>query len=408
MQMKPSTYRTFTFEQARATSLALAPPPQPEQCELALAAGRTLLEDVVAGESLPALATSAVDGYALNAGDETLRRRVLEEITAGRLAANQLSPGSASRIMTGAPLPPGADAVIMVEETDEQNGVVQLRRAPRPGENVIAPGFNLRAGEVVLARGAALGAAEIALLAAVGRRTVEVARQPLVAVLSTGDELVAHDEPLSGSMVRDSNQPGLLAAIAAAGARPLGLGRVRDDRPQQQRAIERGLAAADVLILSGGVSVGSRDLIKPILAELGTIHFGRVAVRPGRPLTFASVGEKLVFGLPGFPVSSLVTFELFVRPLLLLAQGRRQIERPLVTVRLQHDYGRQPDRVDFARAVVSLVEGRLHAVTTGPQGSSRLLSLVGANALLRVEPGEQPARQGDQLPAILTGPLRGE
>lgn len=367
--------------------------------------GRVLAEDVVADAPLPDVPKSAVDGYALRAADGDAPRQVLAEITAGAAGDVTVTPGAAVRIMTGAPLPLGADAVIMVEQTAEEGGVLTVRRAPAAGEAVHVPGQDIAAGELVLARGTALGPAEVGLLATVGRARVLAYRRPVVAVLATGDEVYEPDGPPIPGGVRDSNRYALLAAAHEAGCETVSLGIAPDDEAVQRRAIRDGLARADVLLTSGGVSMGTRDLVKPLLAELGTVHFGRVAFKPGKPTTFATVGAKLAFGLPGYPVSSLVSFEVFVRPALRLLQGDARPERPAARVALAEPIQPAPDRPEYQRAVVRLEGGRLIARTTGAQGSSRLLSLRGANALLLVPPGQRRYEAGDELDALLTGPL---
>jgi molybdenum cofactor synthesis domain-containing protein len=237
-----------------------------------------------------------------------------------------------------------------------------------------------------------------------GLKGVTVFRRPRVAVLSTGDELVEPWEDAGPAKIRDSNRYALMAAVEGAGAVALTLGMVKDDRSEQQERIRAGLDAADVLITSGGVSMGVKDLVKGILEEMGTVHFGRVSMKPGKPFTFATVEGKTAFGLPGFPVSSLVTFELFVRPSLLKMQGFLKVNRPRVEAVLDHDVTPAADRSEFQRAVVRWEAGELRATTTGLQASGRLLSMVGANALLMFAPGER-RRAGERIMAILTGPV---
>ena len=243
-------------------------------------------------------------------------------MTAGRLAHAQLRKGTAVYIMTGGTLPLEADAVVMVEEVEQTDGRAVLHHRPARGENVHPPGMDLTRGQHILAAGSRIGAAEVGLLATVGCARVPVYRRPRVAVLATGDELVEpHQTPPPGS-VRDSNRYALMAAVEDAGAEVVWHAHARDDEQELERAMREGLAAADVLITSGGVSMGTRDLIKPLLERMATIQFGRVSFKPGKPLTFATTDDnKLAFGLPGFPVSSLVTFEVFVRPALLKLGG---------------------------------------------------------------------------------------
>ncbi len=259
-------------------------------------------------------------------------------------------------------------------------------------------------GELVLARGTPLGAAEIGLLATVGRVRIQAYRRPLVAVLATGDEVHEPDAPLSAGGIRDSNRYTLLAAAREAGCATISLGIARDDAALQRAAILAGLERADVLLTSGGVSMGTRDLIKPLLAELGTVHFGRIAFKPGKPTTFATVRDKLVFGLPGYPVSSLVSFEVFVRPALRRMQGDTRPDRPRISVVLRDPIQSSDDRPEYQRAIVAWEDGRLVARSTGAQGSSRLLSLRGANALLLVPASGKTHAPGEEMEALLTGP----
>jgi len=405
VQMQASRYPMISAQSAIETILAKTSVLNTEELALQAATGRVLAETVVADDDMPPFAASAVDGYALRIDDGLAPRRVLSEIIAGSTAETTITPGTAARIMTGAPLPPGADAVIMVEQTSERDGSVQIEEVPRQGDNVYPRGLDITGGQTVLIEGSNLGSAEIGLLATVGRTRVTVYRRPVVAILSTGDELIEPDEPLRAGSIRDSNRYALFGAILEAGGVPLSLGKVQDDESAQEALIREGLSQADVVLTSGGVSVGSRDLIKPILARIGTIHFGRIAFKPGKPTTFATVDNKLVFGLPGFPVSSLVSFEVFVRPALQKMQGRRRVHRPVVQATITHSLTPSADRTEFQRAQVHWSQGRLVAAATGAQRSSRLLSLVGANALLRIPPGGEAIPAGSLVEAHLVGDI---
>jgi molybdopterin molybdotransferase len=400
-----ATYTMLPVAEAAAIILAHTEPLGTERLPASAAYGRVLARELRAPHPMPPFDASTVDGYAVLAGDPSPRRQVLAVVTAGRPVATPVRAGTAVRIMTGAPLPPGADAVIMQEFTREDDGYVVLERGVRPGENVNPCGQDIAAGQVVLSPGTPLGPAELGLLATLGIAEVEVYRRPRVAVLSTGDELVEPDQEAPYGAIRDSNRPALLAAVREAGGEPLSLGIARDDAAEQRRLVERGLAEADVLVTSGGVSVGTRDLIKPLLEELGTVYFGQVALKPGKPLTFAKVGPKAVFGLPGNPVSSLVSFEVFVRPALRKMQGYARLHRPTVAVTLAHAVRPTPDRTEYQRAIVTWRPDGLYARTTGLQSSSRLLSLVGANALLHIPPGTDTLPAGSRVQALLLGEL---
>ncbi len=376
-----------------------------EEASALAADGRILAEDVYAGAPIPDMPKSAVDGYALIADDGIAPRRVLAELTAGNASGISLTPGTAVRIMTGAPVPPGATAVIMVEQTEEHDGMLTIRHPVSLGNSIHTIGQDIANGELVLARGSVIGSAEIGLLATIGQTRIKLYRRPIVAVLATGDEVFAPDGlPIAGG-VRDSNSYALLAAARDAGCETIALGIARDDAATQEAAILNGLEQADVLLTSGGVSMGTRDLIKPLLAKLGTVHFGRIAFKPGKPTTFATIGKKLAFGLPGYPVSSLVSFEVFVRPALRRLQGDPHPDRPRVSVTLLDPIHSSPDRPEYQRAIVSWMNGRLVARSTGGQGSSRLLSLRAANALVHVPASGSIFQPGETLEALLVGPL---
>jgi molybdenum cofactor synthesis domain-containing protein len=372
-----------------------------EEVRLGDALGRVLAEEVFAAEDTPSFPASAKDGFAVIAGDGSLRREIVGEQMAGAPAGIVVRPGTAARIMTGAPLPQGADAVVMVEYTEEAGGSVRLLRAVEPGQDVRPAGQDLAAGEQVLAAGTALGPPGVGLLAAVGRGRVQVYRRPRVAVLSTGDELVEPDQTLGPGLIRNSNRYALQASACAAGADVVWTAHARDEEGELSHLMAEALTQADVLLTSGGVSMGQRDLVKPLLREMGEVHFGRVAQKPGKPLTFATIQGRLAFGLPGFPVSSLVSFELYVRPALRKMQGYVGLQRPRRDVVLRHSIDRQPDRLEFQRAVVMEREGMYWAETTGLQVSGRLRSLVGANALLVLPARRAHFDKGETVEAIL-------
>jgi molybdopterin molybdotransferase len=393
-------------EEALEIILDRAKPLGIETVELTTAHGRILAEDITADADLPGLPRSSVDGYAVVSGDDAHELTVLEEVTAGRLAHAQVSRGTAVRIMTGGTLPQGSDSVAMVEDVDEVDGHAVLQRRPRQGENVHPPGMDLARGQSVLRKGIRIGAAEVGLLATVGCARVAVYRKPRVGVLATGDELVEPDETPPPGSVRDSNRYALMAAAEDAGAEIIWQAHALDDEAELERAMRSALEVADVLLTSGGVSMGTRDLIKPLLEKMATIHFGRVAFKPGKPLTFATTSEgKLAFGLPGFPVSSLVTHEVFVRPALLKLSGAERVFRPRVEAALGHEIRPDPVRLEFQRATVTWEDHRFVARTTGLQASSRLMSIVGANALLELQPGTESLPKGTMVQALLLANL---
>jgi molybdenum cofactor synthesis domain-containing protein len=371
--------------------------------------GYVLAEDVTAPANLPPAERSAVDGYAVVAQPGPLRLRVLRELTAGQSADLLLDTETAVRIMTGGVLPPGADAVVMVEDTEERDSVVTIKTSSRAGDNVQAAGLDAKQGQVVLTAGKRIGPAEVGMLATVGQTRVKVYPKPRVAVLATGDEVVEPEEEPPVGYVRDSNRYAVIAAAIEAGCEVVWSAHTIDDEAKLERAMRDAIAVADVLITSGGVSMGTRDLIKPLFAGLGEIHFGRIAFKPGKPLTFASVqkpdGPTYLFGLPGFPVSSLVTFEVFVRPALRRLQGLAQVHRPRILVELAHEIQPDAGRLEYHRAVVRWQDDRLVATSTGKQTSSRLITMVGANALLEIPSGTESLAAGSRVPALLTGEI---
>jgi molybdenum cofactor synthesis domain-containing protein len=404
-----SPYPMITVAEATQEIQSRVSPLPPIEVGFREALGYVLAEDVTAPDDLPPAERSAVDGYAVVAQPGPLRLRVLRELTAGQSADLLLDHETTVRIMTGGVLPPGADAVVMVEDTEERDSVVGISTSPKAGDNVQAAGLDARRGQVVLSAGRRIGPPEVGMLATVGRTRVRVYPKPKVAVLATGDEVVEPEEEPPVGYVRDSNRPAVIAAAIEAGCEVVWSGHAADEPEKLERAMREALAVADVLITSGGVSMGTRDLIKPLLAGLGEIHFGRIAFKPGKPLTFATIqkegGQAYAFGLPGFPVSSLVTFEVFVRPALRRLQGLQQVHRPRVTVELAHEVQPDGSRLEYHRATVRWQGDRLVATSTGKQTSSRLITMVGANALLEIPSGDEPLPAGSRVPALLTGEL---
>jgi molybdopterin molybdotransferase len=373
-----------------------------EEVHLARAAGRVLAEDLVAPAQLPPFPSSAVDGYAIRSEDGGGRLSVVGESAAGRPFDGELPQAGAARILTGGVLPAGADSVVMVEDVEQGPGWVLVPAGYPAGRNYHRPGDDLRRGEIVLRRGDALGSAELGLAAALGFPRLRVHRRPRVALMSTGDELVEVGETPGPGQIVDSNRWALLAALGEAGAIVTLLG-LAPDRPEPLRDLVVGaLAEHDVLVTSGGVSVGTHDLVKPLLEGLGEVQVGRVKLRPGKPFTFATLPEgRLAFGLPGFPVSSLVTFEVFVRPALRRMQGFSRLQRPVLPVRLGYDARASADRTEYQRVTLTKEGGDLVAETTGSQSSSRLLSLAGAHALVRVPAGEDGFPAGTVVEAMI-------
>ena len=400
--MRASTYPLIDADDAAALVLKHTPVLGIEKVSLAHCVGRVLAEDLVAPSSLPAFPASAVDGYAVRAADAGKQLRVVGESAAGRPFDGKLTRGSAVRILTGGVLPDGADCVVMVEDVEEKGDLVTVPTSLKPGVNFHAPGADLRAGERVVVAGQQLGPAEIGLAAALGFPRLPVYRRPRVALMSTGDELVEVGGKPGRGQILDSNRWALLAVLREAGADVRGLGIGPDEPDALRKLVVEALREVDVLVTSGGVSVGTHDLIKPLLESLGNVHVGRVKLKPGKPFTFATLPEgKVAFGLPGFPVSSLVTFEVFVRPALRKMQGFAQLQRPTLPVRLGYDARATADRTEYQRVTLKREGRELVAETTGSQSSSRLMSLAGAHALVRIPPGDQGIKVGSTVEAII-------
>ncbi len=391
----------LTVADARARILDHFQPLPAERLPLDQAHRRVLAEDVIASIDLPAFANSAMDGYAVRLADTRGATReapitlpVSGEIPAGAPPPPPLAAGAAMRIMTGAPLPAGADSVVPVEETDDYPTSegraperITIFTAPSPAAHIRPAGQDVRAGTVVLKAGAELGPAAIGVLAALGCAAVPVHRRPVVAILSTGDELVSVDQAPAPGQLRDTNSYALAAAAELIGARPLRLGIARDQLPDVRAKLAEAVAAgADVILSSAGVSVGAYDVVKAAVQSDGALDFWRVRMRPGKPLAFGQVSGIPFIGLPGNPVSALVGFEVFVRPTILKLAGRRQWDPPAVRATLLeavHSDGRE----SYLRARLERRGGELAARLTGDQGSNLITSLVRANGLVIVPEG---------------------
>ncbi|MBI3811610.1 MAG: molybdopterin molybdotransferase MoeA [Nitrospirae bacterium] len=360
-----------------------------EKMDLLHSLGRVLAEPVVSVRDHPPWNSSAMDGYAVRHGElsqaseqRPVLLEVIEEIAAGVLPQKTVLPGQASRIMTGAPVPEGADAVIRVEDTRAEGKRVRILEAVESGENVRLRGEDLRAGNVVLAQNSVIGPAEVGLLASVGRSYVQVYQRPRVAILATGNELADLGEAISLDKIMNSNGYAVAAQVIEAGGVPVLLGVAKDTREELSNRLTPGLSA-DLILISGGVSVGEYDFVKEVLGELGvTMAFWKVAMKPGEPLAFGMLKAKPVFGLPGNPVSTMVTFEQFVRPVLRKMQGHTLLFRPVIEAILMERVTKNPGKTHFLRAVVRKTEDRYEVWTTGSQSSGVLTSMVKANGLL--------------------------
>ena len=356
-----------------------------EQVKLELSLGRVLAEDVHANRDLPPYDVSSMDGYALRSADLTgvpATLEIIEDIKTGDMPSKTLMPGQCACIMTGAPLPQGADAVIRVEDTEALPGNrVQINQAVKPGNDIRRRGENMRNGEGVLTLGTEITPGVIGVLATVKRARVRVYRRPRVAILSTGNELEGLDEPVDLNKIPDANSYALMAQTQALGIEPVLLGIARDDPDELARHLKCGLEY-DVLLVSGGTSVGVHDYVRPTIEALGArMLFWRVAMKPGHPVAFGKVGEKVIFGLPGNPVSSMVCFEQFVGPALRRMMGHACTHRRTIVARLTHNVRHQPGRTEFIRVMLAQKPGGYAATSTGAQGSGMLLSMARADGL---------------------------
>ena len=375
-----------------------------EKVSLLEAQGRVIAEDIYASRDIPPLDNSAMDGYAVRSEDiqqassgHSVRLEIIEDLPAGSVSRKTVGKGEAIRIMTGAPIPRGADTVVQVEDTAKEDRYTQIFRAVPSGENIRRAGEDVGKGDRVISKGDFIRPAEVGMLASVGRSFVSVYQRPLVAILCTGEELVDVDGELEEGKIVSSNSYTLAAQVKDAGAIPLQLGIARDRKEDIEQKLRQGIRA-DVLISSAGISVGDYDLVKDVLKDLGMeMVFWKVAMKPGKPLAFGTIGGKPAFGLPGNPVSSMVSFEQFVRPSLLKMMGYQQLFRPTIEAILKEDIRKEPGRRHYMRAVVSFERERYFVTTTGAQGSGMLISMVKANGLVIIPENQEKVRAGEKV-----------
>ena len=420
----------ISVEEARKRILDVVQRLAPETKPLARALGQVLAEDVTSPLTIPPLDNTAMDGYAVRAQDTAgasaerpVVLRVLGEVAAGYIYQGEVEPGTAVRIMTGAPIPRGANAVVPFEETDEPpgrvfgtfakgRGEVGVFKAANAGANLRYAGEDVTRGSLVLRAGTELNAAQIGVLASLGKPTVAVYRRPIVAVISTGDELLDLGEPHSEGKIYDANSYSIAALVQEAGgiAKPMGIS--RDTIEDLTARISEALVDADLLVTTAGVSRGDYDVVKDVLEREGEVGFWTVRMRPGKPLAFGTFprpsGDSRVphLGLPGNPVSSMVAFELFGRPALYKMAGRNGWERPTLRVTVEDRLENPDGRRFLARAIVSRREGRYVASLTGPQGSGILTSMALANALVVCPEDVASVEPGEEADAFMLGPVR--
>jgi molybdopterin molybdotransferase len=394
----------ITVEEALNKILSRIQPLGLERVNLLGGLGRVIGEDVVANRDIPPFDNSGMDGYAVRAEDiqnasfdHPVRLKVIGDLPAGFLSTQTVGRGQAIRIMTGAPIPEGADSVIPVEDTKDEDGFVSILKAVSIGESIRERGGDVRKGDPVISKGDIIRPSEIGMLASVGRSNVFVHQRPIVAILCTGEELVDVDGDLDGVKIVSSNSYTLAAQVRDCGAIPVQLGIAKDRKEEIKEKFLQGIRA-DVIISSAGISVGDYDFVKEVLNDLGVeMIFWKVAMKPGKPVVFGTLQGKWVFGLPGNPVSSMVSFEQFVRPSLLRMMGHRQIFRPVIEAVLREDIHKKSGMRYFIRGEVSMEKDSYQVTTTGPQGSGILKSMVKANGLIILPEDREIVRAGEKV-----------
>jgi molybdopterin molybdotransferase len=394
-----------TYEEARNIVLESVAPLGAERVETGRALGRTLAEDVPAPWPLPFFDNSAMDGYAVRADDCRGQARLVITgyIPAGGTASVDVAPGCAVKIMTGAPIPAGCDAVIPFEETQEADGHVVAKGQVAVRQHIRFRAEDVREGDVILPEGTPLRPPEISMLASLGKAFVPVYRKVRVAVLSTGDELIELGEPPSPGAIINSNSVAIAAAVRETGAEAVLLGIARDDMASHAEKISEGLKA-DALITTAGVSAGDRDLVREVLAELGVVsRFWRVDIKPGGPTAFGMKGGVPVFSLPGNPVSALITFQMFVRPALLRMMGRKKVVRPLVKATLSEEVRKKAGKVNFLRVAIEVRGGEYFASSAGDQNTGILRTMVLADALAVLPADRTSFAAGEKVDVFLLG-----
>ena len=404
--------------EARSRILDAVTPFDPHEVDRRDALGLVLAAPVDATEDVPPFANTAMDGYAVRAGDTAgaseagpVRLRVVDELAAGRAPSIAVGAGEAIRIMTGAPVPDGADAIVMVERTVTDGDGVLIAKEASPGDHIRPVGGDVRAGQRVFDAGTVLGPAALGVLASLDVATVSVHRRARVGVMSTGDELVERGA-LQPGQIRDSNRPMLLSLVTEAGCEPVDLGIARDDEAYIVSTIETALETCDVILTSGGVSMGEYDFVKAGLRRLSAERPGvdfewwQVKIKPAKPLVFGTLEGKPVFGLPGNPVSSSVSFELFARPALRKMMGHRDLLRPEVVAIAEHPMRRKADgKVYLERVRVRYADGRFHASRSGEQSSNVLSAMAAANGLTMLPDGDGVDTGGEVPVMLLADPL---
>lgn len=411
MKATDATEGLTQLQEAQRIVLVSTPTLGLEKISILDALGRVLGEDIVAERDNPPWNNSAMDGFAVRWEDikqehaiqKPVTLAVIEDVPAGKMPSKTVGAGQAIRIMTGAPIPKGADTVLKVEDTEHTPNSVRVFKPEQQGANIRPQGEDVTKGECIIAKGTQIRPGEAGMLAILAKSFVFVYQRPRVAILSTGDELADLDERFSEEKIINSNSYGIAAAVQEAGGIPFLLGIARDTPAALKEKISHGLTA-DILVLSGGVSMGDYDFTKTVFHELGAeMNFWKLAIRPGQPLAFGKIQGKLAFGLPGNPVSSMVTFEQLVRPAMLKMSGHLTYGRPVLQAVFQEKFSKRTDRRHFLRGVLTQEEGVFKVRTTGAQGSGILTSMVKANCLIDIPVEVERVSPGDLVSVQLLG-----
>ena len=398
--------KTMLFlEEAIQTILLSIETTQEESVSLEQCYGRVNSRDVVADADIPPFDNSSMDGYALRSEDVKgasdqypVRLRIVEHIRAGSVPQKKLEPLQASRILTGAQVPEGADAVVVQESTRRHNGIVEVLKEVKKGANIRRVGEDIKVGTVCVPAGKLIKAPDMGIMATVGKDPIHVYVRPKVAILTTGDELMAPGKSLEPGKIRDSNTYSLIGLVTQYGGIPINLGIARDNPEHIQQKLELGLQCADMVITSGGVSVGDHDEVQGVFRDMGVeLSFWKVKMKPGKPLLFGLYKEKPVFGVPGNPASSMIVFEQALRPALLKMTGRTDLSLPVVEAYLMEDLRSQGDRLTFLRVVLQRKGDRFHVFSAGSQSSGILSSIASAHGLVAVPIGQKLLSKGQRL-----------
>ncbi len=398
----------ISVEEARDIILGNINIPGEEEASLLDSLGRVIAENVYSHLTVPPWNNSAMDGYAVissdiksASGQNPARLKVLEDLPAGKVSDRIITSGETIRIMTGAPIPSGADAVVMHEVTEKDGEFVKVFSPVSVNENIRPAGEDINVGDLLIKKGRLITPADIGIMATVQKSKVTIFQKPRVAILSTGDELVDIDEPITRGKIVNSNSYSLEAQVRDIGAIPVHLGIAKDTKEALEKKLLSGLSS-DVLVTSGGISVGDFDFVKDVLKDLGMeMKFWKVAMKHGKPLAFGDIRGKPVFGLPGNPASSMLCFELFVRPALLKMSGRSDIFRKEVIAESIEDIKNKPGRRYFIRTITYFKDGRYFFKTTGPQGSGILTSMTLANSLAIISENSSLLKKGEKTRVIL-------